>query len=503
MNFYCYFLKYDKNPYYYNKFLSETEKILPNHLSTKLLILEKHSIIWKLDKENTFLQEYNSIKKECQIEEQILTSNNLVSSYYYNNNEYNKSIEIYKNPIKDIDETSSSSLKNILGFKYFNLGRCAFKLNNSKKALYYLNKSLNFYNQSKDSIWSEKYLTLEYLSDVYQKLGNYKKALYYNIETNKVHKQLQDIQILFSIADNDIKIEQTKRDKKLQLFQTQTLLKEQEANLQNRLKKFFILLSILTTLSLAFATYNFFKKKMLSDRLVIKNSIIVQQSEALKESNVLKDKIFALISHDLRAPINRLIMNINQNYESKEQYINSELKGIQDILNNVLYWASMQLKGITPLFSNLPLKTAINSVMKEYLFELNAKNLTFINRVDRNFNLQSDEIYLKIILRNIISNAIKFTKENGYILVDSKVENEIVQIIIRDTGIGISSEKINKIFKLFESSTGTKKEKGSGLGLSLSLDIAKKLNGNIEVFSKENEGTDVIITIPNQIISII
>ncbi|MBK8723508.1 MAG: ATP-binding protein [Saprospiraceae bacterium] len=96
-----------------------------------------------------------------------------------------------------------------------------------------------------------------------------------------------------------------------------------------------------------------------------------------------------------------------------------------------------------------------------------------MNRVDRNFNLQSDEIYLKIILRNIISNAIKFTKENGYILVDSKVENEIVQIIIRDTGIGISSEKINKIFKLFESSTGTKKEKGSGLGLSLSLDIAK------------------------------
>ena len=169
---------------------------------------------------------------------------------------------------------------------------------------------------------------------------------------------------------------------------------------------------------------------------------------------------------------------------------------MQDILNNVLYWASMQLKGSTPVYTAVPLQPLVESLIAEYEFNLSEKNITFLNSIDNNCELKTDENYLKIILRNLITNAIKFTGENGFIQIDCQIKNKVAHLILRDTGIGIAADKIQKVFELPTPSEGTKQEKGTGLGLGLSLDIAKKLGGDIVVKSQVGKGTKVYVNLP-------
>lgn len=501
----CNRLDYDMEGTYFNKYLNRYRTLINKEGSEYenlcLLELDQYSNTWKKADEQRFLKEYNNFKKLVQSVNVKDELDLYLANYYFNIEDYRKSYQISAAFMpQDYEEVPAGTSTKFayLSVKFMNMGRCAFMLGENQEAIQYLSKANTYIKQERASrgLEYEYYTTLSYLSKAYKKAGDYKQAFDYLQQAEEVYKQLHNKQTQALMAENDVQLEEIKQDKQVQEARTQTLLKEQEIKIQKKQKYMMLGLLVFMLLVAIWALYNFQKKRTLSKRLETKNQIISQQAATLAESNHLKDKIFALLSHDLRSPINRLVGSLSQSVETQHTHIQIELKVVQDILNNVLYWASTQLKKTSPVYTNIPLQPLADALIDEYQYALEEKSITFLNTIDKDCFIKTDEGYLKIVLRNLISNAIKFTPNNGYIQIDCKIKEKIGEISLKDTGIGIAAEKIDNLFHLPVPSAGTNQEKGTGLGLGLSLDIMKKLGGSLNIKSQEGKGTQVLVALP-------
>lgn len=230
---------------------------------------------------------------------------------------------------------------------------------------------------------------------------------------------------------------------------------------------------------------------------------------SLKELIATKDKLFSIIAHDLRSPFNSIIgfselLIENSNdilLEDSEQYIkiiNSAAKNTLILLDNLLNWAKSQ----TGQLSFNPEKILFSEVVQEIITLsksiAKSKNITLEYSCAANLEVFVDVNMLNTVLRNLISNAIKFTNVGGYIKVSAELKQDQVEITISDNGIGINKEKCNELFSITSNTTtlGTADENGSGLGLVLCKEFIQKNNGDIWVESEENKGSNFIFTLP-------
>lgn len=233
----------------------------------------------------------------------------------------------------------------------------------------------------------------------------------------------------------------------------------------------------------------------------------------LKEINSSKDKLFSLISHDLRSPFNSLLGFsdiLTNEYESltdeeiKEylNVINEASKSLFSMTTNLLQYSRFQMG----TFEFNPLKLSLKKIIEKNLKILKGnilkKRLTLNTNIDIDVEVYADEDMLNSIFQNLISNSIKFTREGGEISISTELIpffNEMYQIevTIKDTGVGINKDDIKKIFnEQMHSTPGTEREYGTGLGLLLVKEFTGKNNGKIKVKSKVNEGTSFILTLP-------
>ena len=230
---------------------------------------------------------------------------------------------------------------------------------------------------------------------------------------------------------------------------------------------------------------------------------------SLKELIATKDKLFSIIAHDLRSPFNSIIgfselLIENSNdilLEDSEQYIkiiNSAAKNTLILLDNLLNWAKSQ----TGQLSFNPEKILFSEVVQEIITLsktiAKSKNITLEYAGTDNLEIFVDVNMLNTVLRNLISNAIKFTNVGGHIKVSAKLKQDQVEITISDNGIGINKEKCTELFFITSNTTtlGTADENGSGLGLVLCKEFIQKNNGDIWVESEENKGSNFIFTLP-------
>ena len=230
---------------------------------------------------------------------------------------------------------------------------------------------------------------------------------------------------------------------------------------------------------------------------------------SLKELIATKDKLFSIIAHDLRSPFNSIIgfselLIENSNdilLEDSEQYIkiiNSAAKNTLVLLDNLLNWAKSQ----TGQLSFNPEKILFSEVAQEIITLsksiAKSKNIALECSCTDNLEIYVDVNMLNTVLRNLISNAIKFTNVGGHIKVSAASKQDHVKITISDNGIGIPKEKCNELFSIASNTTtpGTADENGSGLGLVLCKEFIQKNNGDIWVESEENKGSNFIFTLP-------
>lgn len=234
-----------------------------------------------------------------------------------------------------------------------------------------------------------------------------------------------------------------------------------------------------------------------------------KKEKELEQINATKDKFMSIIAHDLRGPIGALmafsdqleqdIDHINKN-ELKVYLHNFHLtsKGVYDLLENLLYWSRLQVGSINAKAEVVNVKNAMESVCALLSTNISNKEIEISIQTLENINVLCDKNMLSTVLRNLITNAIKYTPKKGRITLSAKAENKTVHFNITDTGIGMSDEDIINLFRIDKSFSykGTEGEAGSGLGLIICHELVNKMGGKINVTSKLGHGTQFTFTVP-------
>jgi len=257
--------------------------------------------------------------------------------------------------------------------------------------------------------------------------------------------------------------------------------------------------------------------KDVNDLLVDKQKLIIDQSEQLKENNrqltilnATKDKFFSIIAHDLRNPFSVVIgfsdLLIRGLYKLSEEKIKNYVDMIHtasingnNLLENLLQWSRSQTGNIAFEPIKLNLASLVEETINLMEASANRKDITFHQLIEPNSTVFADENMIKTILRNLITNAIKFTKEKGSVTITSISSHKQIEVTIADSGVGISQDTIKRLFRIDTTVTtiGTSKETGTGLGLLICKEFVERHNGKIWVESEPGKGSNFKFTLPS------
>jgi signal transduction histidine kinase len=241
-------------------------------------------------------------------------------------------------------------------------------------------------------------------------------------------------------------------------------------------------------------------------------SLLVKQSIELTENAAINNKYISIIAHDLRSPLAVIsgILNIlklglsEYDIAEIEKYVNiasSSTKKTIELLESLLAWTFSQNKD----FKFNPVKINLRRLLRDEFDNIKIsakqKQIKLNHAVPSNINVNADPNMVKTILRNLISNAIKYTNSGGEITISASDIKSNIEIAVRDNGIGISSEIQQNLFKFkgLQLIAGTHNEKGAGLGLLLCKEFIDKHNGNFQISSEPGKGSEFKFTLPKYV----
>lgn len=378
------------------------------------------------------------------------TAYDVLADYYYYQNNYKTSA---KYAFKAIHIYDSLGLKVKLANTYAHI----FKLYTQQKNLKALNENINAYwkhiNNNKD-----------------QELAN---------EIEKILSEFDD-----NLVQEQMNILATKnRDKKQQLY--------------------FLLFALIITLILLLVIIWQYKQRSKTIKIVEEQAKQLEQSnKELQKSLELKNKIFSIISHDLRSPLTstyQLVDLFNQGFINEQELKNfgimlqNEIASSLHLTDNLLHWAKGQMVEYKPEVSIVNIQKLVQNIIHSLNNQLSSKNISVNNQLT-DVEVQTDADILTIVIRNILSNAIKFSHNNSTINIFLHNRNTENWLVIEDKGVGMTQEQLTQLLnKQLSSNLGTNKEKGAGIGFSLVQDLLKSIHKKIEINSTAQKGTSVFI----------
>ncbi|GEM_PF-930248 len=249
--------------------------------------------------------------------------------------------------------------------------------------------------------------------------------------------------------------------------------------------------------------------KLQNRQLTDTNERLEKSEEELKRTVQTKDKLLSIIAHDLRNPFSALVgltelLQVNADKIGKEELneyvtmINESSHKLMLLIENLLTWSRSQTGTLKLVNTILGLKSQADDVIKLYLSQADAKGIRLINDIPDNISVYGDSKVLGIIIRNLISNGIKYTHKGGSVTCSAFTESRCTVLKVQDTGIGMSQELVNKLFKIGETITtqGTNHEEGTGLGLVICKEFTETLGGTISVDSSIGKGSSFLVTLP-------
>jgi len=243
--------------------------------------------------------------------------------------------------------------------------------------------------------------------------------------------------------------------------------------------------------------------------LVAAKRLIEQKNTELQHTISNRDKMYSVIAHDLRSPMASIRMVLGLVVQSVSPEIigpeiyslidqaNRESEEIHELLDNLLKWTKSQTGRLIVAYQDFEVCDVIIGVVDIFRMVAETKKITLnYEQGEKRHKVHADKDMLNTVLRNFLSNAIKFSNEGGSIDIFVTEQGNFVKISVRDHGVGIKAERLPTIFHKGSTTTGTANEEGSGLGLQLCQDFAIKNGGNVEVESVEGEGSTFSILIP-------
>lgn len=342
-------------------------------------------------------------------------------------------------------------------------------------------------------------------SGILEKKGLYKKALVHlhTLESleHDFNLKKRDIEFLQVSALTELEANKQKVESLNHKVEIQNLTMENDER-----RRVFLLILIFLLILLCAMIFIFLRHANQEQRLLFEQKLKIEaQSKELEDANQIKDKLFSIIGHDLRSPVAELIVTLdvanNLKPDKIQQYMlkmKDKVRYLYDVIDNLLNWSIVQLNTRQAPLKLINFKEAIRQTIG--LLESGAlkKNITIINQVEDNAGY-ANEHQLQVILRNILSNAIKFTPKDGFIRISSVDHGKFIGVAIKDSGMGLDSNILQNIYTNLESKPGTSGEKGTGLGLRLSKELIEKQGGVMKIISQPGNGTFVKLYFKKQL----
>jgi two-component system, sensor histidine kinase and response regulator len=248
--------------------------------------------------------------------------------------------------------------------------------------------------------------------------------------------------------------------------------------------------------------------RVINDRKQSQNELM-QMTSTLEELNDTKDKFFSILAHDLKSSFQYILGYSKLLSDDAEEMRKEDIKGFAghihlstkntlSLLDNLLNWAEVQQGQISCSPEFLCLKTLIKESIPHFSYQSEAKNIKVINLINNGITIYADKFMLETIIRNLVSNAIKFSHKNGEIVLAAMAKETFVQIEVTDFGVGMDEETQKNLFKAgkIKSRKGTNGEKGTGIGLLLCNEFLDKIGGVLLVESQTNKGSKFVVQLP-------
>lgn len=428
----------------------------------------------------------------------ILNGN--IGSIFYRQENYDSSLYYYfKNLayIKKVPEVENEIET------YANIGKVHLKQENYTLARAYLDSAVQIIAVRKVK-FSDFFNPMDEIYEAYALLyaetGNHKKAFEYYQKFHQVmkEKQLQvDSKRLAQLQSaHEFKQKQTY----VELLEEVNAANETIIRQQNyALIAFIIVVFLLSSFAILAYRISQQRKKL--------NAKLNKANLDLERLNQTKDKLFMVIGHDLKSPITNLsmILMMLKNGEIKQEEFNALLDKLQAqvdstkaIINSLLQWAKTEMSGRSIQTEKIPIEYAAH-ILRQFSEEAKKKDITLSSALPEELYIRADRNQFEIILRNLISNALKFTNRGGTIHITAKKAGFSAELIIHDNGIGIAEDDMKNLFKpgRHTSTPGTENEKGTGIGLFITQEMITNNGGTITVKSEKGKGTDFIVSLPS------
>ncbi len=477
----------------------------------------------KYDKALDYLNKTVKLREEIDDEWGKAVALNHIAELYFDKGELDLAMEIYNKLIILYNENNdlkglSAAYGGIAGV-YYDEGKYKLAEANRLKAIK-IAKSIDFidglitnYNNLAlvNAQLGKKELSKKYLDSsktlidennyTIQLLNYYKTFAEFSKITNDYQGAIEYLQLYEKHKDSI-----TSEENKLWMTEMETIynvekkqkeyeLLEAELNAKNIQRNYLFVITLLSIILVIVISSKYYSNKKASKKLLY--------------SNKEKDALFRILAHDLKNPFNSLLglsdllrKNFDDFDETEKkdavEEINRSSKKLYELVKNLLDWIKAQTDGTKSSIEYIDIEDLVNNCVSLFLLDSKNKKINIKINIEENLRIESDPDILQTIIRNIISNSIKFTRENGVVEIKVTRESENLIFKIIDNGVGMNESEVNNLFKLEEgfSKKGTQNETGTGIGLIIVKELINKLNGKIKVNSKINIGTEFIIIIP-------
>ncbi len=473
----------------------------------------------EFDNAEKYFNKAAEISKEMPLSESVINLYNLVGILHAYRGELDKALEIFQ---RDLELSSKNNLvgAHVECLQY--LGQFYFEAGDMAKSMSYFQQGLEIAKEKqleemKSDIWlqmalisvktnheeAEQYMekALEvaqkmsnghqlasiYENQVimYKEMGEFEKALDATLKRQKIVDSFFSVNKSIELAEISAEYELEKADMKVR--------KLEETSRHNMKERNFVIGIAIGVIVLLLVVVFFYRKT-----IVLNQQLEKHQSE-LKELNAMKDKLFSVVGHDLRGPIARIptILDIYEDEETSEeekQYLLDSLrdhtKASMEMLDKLLFWGQTLVKGITMQEQKVLLKDVVGENIALRKLSLEEKAITATEHVEDDTVVNADATHVDFIVRNLIANAIKYTKPGGNISISAEDKSKpgFVVLSVKDDGVGIAASMLPTMFKPLKSQPGTADEQGSGIGLMLCKEFAELNGGEMWVESTEGKG---------------
>lgn len=385
-----------------------------------------------------------------------------------------------------------------------NIGVNYRKLGQYKKALRYVYNALDIANEIKNKDIIRNFY--EELSYIYEAMKDYKQAFFYLKEYKATDDEILSEEARKNISELWTKFETEKKEKKIQRLTQHNRIQQLKLERQELVRNFLLVVSLLI-LVLFVVIYSRYRTEKKAERQ------LKESEQKLRAMNISKDKLFSIIAHDLGSPLNSILLSsgfLEKKYQTLEEEEMKELlhqiyentDHMAKLLDNLLKWAASQLGKLEVELETLDLSQLTEDTIELMMSTAREKDIHLVSHINQNTLAHADKRMVETILRNLVSNAVKYSNNGGEVHIFSKSDRSFLEITVSDCGVGIPTEKLDSLFDLgvHNSTRGTAGEKGMGLGLVLCKEFVEKNRGTIRVENNTNNetstGTRVTFTLP-------